>query len=96
MMYLFTSAYQPYKINNMKTITKKTNKKESSILKIAKYLKANKEASVYDLQRKCFKNNPADSIMALRRTYGWVINCIRLEANRFVYRVKKAGKMPSA
>lgn len=77
----------------MKTQTKK---KESSILRIAKYLKANKEASIYELQRKCFKNNPADSIMSLRRKYGWIINSVRIEANRFVYRVKKAGKMPTA
>ena len=74
----------------------KTTKKESAILRIAKYLKANKQASVYDLQRKCFKNNPADSIMSLRKIYGWIINSVKIENNRFVYKVRKAGKMPTA
>ena len=76
----------------MKTATKK----ESAILRIAKYLKANKQASVYDLQHKCFKNNPADSIMSLRKIYGWIINSVKIADNRFVYKVRKAGKMPTA
>ena len=95
---MITSAFPRYesssiKSNNMQTQTKK---KVSKLLQIAMYLKANRQASIYELQRKFFKNNPADTIMSLRNLYGWIINSVKLDNNRYVYKVRKVGKMPLA
>lgn len=69
-------------------------RKASKILSIATFLKERRESSVYQLQRRFFKNNPADTIMSLRKTYGWKISSVEISPNRFTYKVVKVGKMP--
>jgi len=94
---MITASFPRYE-----SVTKQSNnmlkqkKKVSKLLQIALYLKANRQASIYELQRKFFKNNPADTIMSLRNLYGWIINSVKMDDNRFVYKVRKVGKMPKA